>query len=393
MTDGAVSLEDLLAEPGNVSAFPIDASAFRYKPLYFPKRPFSTASLIREAVERHGLALRTGYEARKVVFSGPSRVAAVEGVGSGTGLGERVEADLFVLASGGVGTPKILLRSAANSQNLQQLPVGEFLTDHPTGFVFKAKLRSRHDFRSLFGSRWSADGSFSRRFGFVLADPALRESSGRNHVVYLRPAFTLKDPGGYSELKKRLVAYRGRRLTMSDVIGLLKHADLFAEALNFRFGLFKRVRHVAGFVFAEQLPGEDNRISLNDDGQVVVRWQISAVDASSLRSFLDLFLTRHEHLFERVAVFPHFLGSGAHHSGACRMASSREEGVVGSDLKVFGTDNLYIADGSILPYTGHANTGLTIAAFALKCVDEIRARLSASLERVTKAHASFDRVR
>jgi len=47
------------------------------------------------------------------------------------------------------------------------------------------------------------------------------------------------------------------------------------------------------------------------------------------------------------------------------------EGVVDDDLRVFGTDNLSVADGFALAYSGHANTSLTIAALALKCCDAV----------------------
>ena len=47
------------------------------------------------------------------------------------------------------------------------------------------------------------------------------------------------------------------------------------------------------------------------------------------------------------------------------------DGVVDADLRVFGTENLFVADGSVLAYAGHANTGLTIAALALKCCDAV----------------------
>jgi choline dehydrogenase-like flavoprotein len=53
------------------------------------------------------------------------------------------------------------------------------------------------------------------------------------------------------------------------------------------------------------------------------------------------------------------------------MAMNASEGVVDADLQVFGTDNLFVADGSALAYSGHANTGLTIAALALKCCNAV----------------------
>jgi choline dehydrogenase-like flavoprotein len=53
------------------------------------------------------------------------------------------------------------------------------------------------------------------------------------------------------------------------------------------------------------------------------------------------------------------------------MAAAADEGVVDADLRVFNTENLFVADGSVLGYSGHANTGLTIAALALKCADAL----------------------
>lgn len=54
------------------------------------------------------------------------------------------------------------------------------------------------------------------------------------------------------------------------------------------------------------------------------------------------------------------------------MSSDPTKGVVDSNLKVFGVDNLFVVDGSVLGYSGHANTGLTISALALKCANVIQ---------------------
>lgn len=188
----------------------------------------------------------------------------------------------------------------------------------------------------------------------------------------------MRNPEDYNALKTRLVAHRGKRLALWDLLQLAKYWDLLIEALNFRFGLFTSVRHVSGFVFAEQLSGRDNAIELREDGRYAVKWEISQQDAASLDDFLVAFVERHRDLFEDVRFFPGLLGSGAHHSGGCRMASTAEEGVVDHRLRVFGVDNLFVADGSVLAYSGHANTGLTIAAFALKCADEVLNELQRS---------------
>ena len=92
----------------------------------------------------------------------------------------------------------------------------------------------------------------------------------------------------------------------------------------------------------------------------------------SLEKFLNVFFDSHSHMFESFTIFPDIrerLDSAGHHSGGCRMATRASDGVVDGDLRVFGIENLFVVDGSVLGFSGHANTGLTIAALALKCCD------------------------
>jgi choline dehydrogenase-like flavoprotein len=67
---------------------------------------------------------------------------------------------------------------------------------------------------------------------------------------------------------------------------------------------------------------------------------------------------------------------GAHPLGTCRMGPTRDSGVVDFDHRVFGTDNLYIADGSVVPTSLGVNPQVTIMAMALRAADRIAARLS-----------------
>jgi choline dehydrogenase-like flavoprotein len=115
-------------------------------------------------------------------------------------------------------------------------------------------------------------------------------------------------------------------------------------------------------------------MSLLENGQFTIKWNFSEEDGRSLEKFIAMFAKSYSHLFEAFHAFPNISGrldSAGHHSGACRMASAPADGVVDADLRVFGTENLFVADGSVLAYTGHANTGLTIAALALKCCDAV----------------------
>lgn len=66
------------------------------------------------------------------------------------------------------------------------------------------------------------------------------------------------------------------------------------------------------------------------------------------------------------------LTGGMHHMGTTRMASSDSGGVVDTDCRVFGTDNLYIAGSSVFPRVGFSNPTLTIVAL----VDRLAGHLS-----------------
>lgn len=65
---------------------------------------------------------------------------------------------------------------------------------------------------------------------------------------------------------------------------------------------------------------------------------------------------------------------GDHASSTCRMASSDREGVVNAQMKVFGTDNLYVASNAALPTVGAANLTLTLVAAIMKALDETLAQ-------------------
>lgn len=54
----------------------------------------------------------------------------------------------------------------------------------------------------------------------------------------------------------------------------------------------------------------------------------------------------------------------AHHMGTARMADDAGSGVVDSNLKVFGTDNVYVAGSAVFPSFGYSNPTMTIVALA-----------------------------
>ena len=62
--------------------------------------------------------------------------------------------------------------------------------------------------------------------------------------------------------------------------------------------------------------------------------------------------------------------------GTTRMADKAEDGVVDSDGRVFGVDNLFVAGSSTFPTGGASNPTLTIVALALRMADRLKVELA-----------------
>lgn len=67
---------------------------------------------------------------------------------------------------------------------------------------------------------------------------------------------------------------------------------------------------------------------------------------------------------------------GAHPLGTCRIGATPDEGVVDPEHRVFGTENLYVIDGSSVPSSLGVNPQVTIMALALRAGGLLADRLS-----------------
>ena len=83
---------------------------------------------------------------------------------------------------------------------------------------------------------------------------------------------------------------------------------------------------------------------------------------------------------------------GGHHAtSTCRMAETPEEGVTDRDMKVFGTDNLYVCSNATFPTCTAVNPTLTLTAMSMRLGDHLiteaggtpRARAAESMAEAT----------
>ncbi len=124
----------------------------------------------------------------------------------------------------------------------------------------------------------------------------------------------------------------------------------------------------------ELLPQADNRVTLADEtdehGLPVAHFSYSYCDNDS--ALIEAASTTMEAVMRAAgATEVMTLSRAAHLVGGARMSATAEEGVVDTDHRVHGIDNLYVTDGSTLPTQGSANPALTIMAMVARAADNL----------------------
>ncbi|MGF1520831.1 MAG: GMC oxidoreductase [Leptolyngbyaceae cyanobacterium] len=259
-----------------------------------------------------------------------------------------VEGDVVVLATGAFETARLLLASdkqlphgVGNARDL----VGRFYTDHPkhhTGKLRPGRLAQQYAHELQYGPK--------PRFCicFALDDETQQKYELLEHVLYLQPI--------YERVLSRVWRTLQGRSACRDANGTVAHY---------------RVKFVT-----EQAPQSDSRVKLGEELDVLgqrklaVDWCFTDQDRRSMAQTLQLLTER----FEDVGLGTFDFGDdppsletmtdAAHQMGTTRMAASPDAGVVDTNCRVFGTDNLYVAGSAVFPTGPSYSPTFTILALA-----------------------------
>jgi choline dehydrogenase-like flavoprotein len=293
----------------------------------------------------------------RLVTDPPDRVTAAV-YATPDGVEHRQEARQFVLAAGGVETPRLLLLSRS--------------PDHPDGLANSSGLVGRYFTEHLFAGA-----------GGRLDEPTRQNHVGFNttecHQFY-------DDPGAGTEggipateadlapIKLEFLNYAG-----PSPVEMALSGDEWGNAL------LSRLRdaygtHVAMGALVEQTPRRENRVTLDpsrtdDHGNPVpdVRWSLDARTRRTLSRANEIQHAVLEELGVDVewTVGPGNTGPAYHHMGTTRMGSDPTESVVDARLRTHDVSNLSVASSAAFPTGGAMNPTLTIAALALKCAEHV----------------------
>ncbi|KAA5608916.1 GMC family oxidoreductase [Rhodovastum atsumiense] len=355
-----------------------------------------------EAIARSG-NVTAFLHANVTAIEAPGNGSQVTGVEVRTlsGAAFRVAARCYVLATGGIETPRLLLASnrhhPAGLGNEHDL-VGRYFMDHPrirNGEIVFSDPRafSRiYDVHVTYPGGTAARGTkISSHFGL---SPAIqgRERLG-NTRCYVTSRFVGDHPESYAALKllyqalNRGSSLRGRRgEVLRAVARNLPRVAVLAVGLKFRPGFLARGFTLETVVEPSPLP--DSRVMLGEGRdrlgvpRVRVDWRLGEMEKRTFRRTQEILGAELERIGAgtvRVAApregepWPETLDGCWHHMGTTRMHADPRQGVVDPSCRVHGMENLFIAGSSVFPTGGSDMPTITIVALALRLAEHIKA--------------------
>jgi choline dehydrogenase-like flavoprotein len=266
------------------------------------------------------------------------------------GAERRQRARRFVVACGGVETPRLLLLSKSER--------------YPDGLANESGLVGRYFMDHLFAG---AGGRVDR--------------PTRQHHV----GFTTSECHGFYDdedpvngLKLEFLNYAGPS-PVAEALSADAWGDELLARVRQRYGT-----HVGMGALVEQFPRKENYVALDpsrtdDHGNPVPRieWSLDGATRQALRRANDIQRRILAELDAEVewTVGPENTGPAFHHMGTTRMGTDPETSVVDANLRTHDLSNLWLVGSGAFPTGGAMNPTLTIAALSLRAVEAIEATL------------------
>ena len=248
-----------------------------------------------------------------------------------------VKAERYVLATGGIEVPRLLLYSAASSGGFStgNDNLGRYFQVHP----------------------------LNEAYGTFAAGP--KQPSDAIVNLYERQPIV-----PYGPYPPALVA---SLVPSDDTLVKLKLRN-FRARIGFPSGERGGIN-----INWEQAPNRESRVLLSNAKDTFWRapltqlnWQTLPVDHETAATAFNLVAEA----LQKLGYGEDFRHQGAtitapgdHHMGTARMATTREQGYVDVNCQVFGADNLFIASSAVFTTSGYANPTLTIIALAARLAD------------------------
>jgi len=313
------------------------------------------------------------------------------------GKTQRLKARRIVLANGTVEIVRLLslpLADGARAPWSENACLAHGFTDHVDAYagtvtpIDKKRFHQSFDNIMLRGLKYAPkvklSGAGQRRHEMLgIAAQFLFHSSHKDDLDKLKlPVKALLN----GRIDKRTLTIPGLVLPLAKI----------ALPMTTRYLLHKRAfnlpdRGIQLRIHTEQSPLKESRLTLRQERDafgiplVDVNWQIDGAQLETMARFCEMIAESFKarglaqvdidpRLVARDQSFLNDIDDGNHQMGMARMGATPADGVVDADLKVFGTENLYVAGAAVFPTTGFENPTFTAITLGLRLSDHLIAK-------------------
>jgi choline dehydrogenase-like flavoprotein len=396
---------------------PLDLDAEAMANFIFARSPITFGEAYRETLaQAKNITLILHANVMELRATDNASAVTEATIGSLDGRRGWVRARHYVLAAGGIENARILLLSdsiAPNGLGNDHDLVGRYFMDHPRGSIGSIRStqpdrltrpyeRSVGKIRASVASEIGLSLEAQRRHPFAVEGEVPRGIRALRDVrAALRPP--TRDEAALLEARLSAALQNGPGGATATLVGP-QHIAISAMRLGLHIG--DVIRAVASKVsdrptvsservelvgFFEQAPNRDSRIVLDDKRDVLglrrvsVDWRLTDLDRHTHRALTALTGDRLAEAcgghFEAAPWItdidaPSDVHGTAHHMGTTRMADDPTQGVVDTQGKVHGMENLHVAGSSVFPTGGWAFPTFTLIALSLRLAEQLRDLLS-----------------
>jgi choline dehydrogenase-like flavoprotein len=314
-----------------------------------------------------------------------------------------LQAKIFVIATGGIENARILLNSTLDAQApfKKNDNIGRYYMDHATNLVAGLPIKTDLPLSFTFGRPFSYGMA---QMGYGLSYECQRLNHLTNPYVELLPKYSKSTELAFESMVrlgkwafKR--GYSGKRLNLKgvsiakipEIIYLLGPKTLLPHSLvrvydKFSATLGKKI-NVDSLVLAghcEQTPNYRSRVILKESRdrlgirKASLDWRFNEIDLRSLEYLNKTIVSNliknkicDKDVMNHIDLKPKNMTDASHHMGTTRMSLNAKDGVVDSDCRFHGVDNLYASGSSVFPTGGHANPTLTIVALSIRLAETL----------------------
>ncbi len=291
---------------------------------------------VRPALEHSNVELWTGAKAlRLITDAAGKKVEAVDVERDGTTT--RVTAPLFVVSCGAVNSAALLLRSASHT--------------HPHGLANSS---------GLVGRRYMAHLATMMQ-GFT---PLRKNDTVFQKTVAIND-FYFKGPDTDYPLGQIQSQGRTHGVMAQAVVPWIPLWAYDAWV----------ARGVDWLVMSEDLPRDENRVTIDPGGRIQLTYRRNNVRAHA-RLVKEMKRILHRLGFWKVMTHSHKTRNTTHQCGTLVFGTDPRTSVLDTFCRAHDVENLFVVDASFFPSSAAVNPGLTIIAQALRAADHIQAELS-----------------